>query len=108
MKMLYLLPLLGLLACGPHKPATQAHLAMQDCDNLYQHILELQINRVDFGYTLSPDDRQEALRLLDQEYQQRGTTDRFYRYCSTYLTTEQFKCAETSRSFEEIDNCKIF
>jgi hypothetical protein len=107
MKILYLLPFLGLLACATQKPA-ESHVNFKDCAQLYYHILEIKIgDSVDLYGVMTPKQHQQALESLDTEYRQRNTTDNFLRYCYQHMSPQQVSCSMSSVTMDGIDNCKF-
>jgi hypothetical protein len=109
MKALYLLPLLGLLACVSQKPAADAHVSVKDCGHLYHHILEVQVdNVIDSCFVMTPTQREKAMTLLDRQYREDDTLSRFYRYCYQHMTVKQVQCSMSSKTIEGIDSCKVF
>jgi hypothetical protein len=108
MKYLYLLSLLSMLACCKTNTKVSAPSNADECVALYNHILELEVDEPLIGVaTLSPVGRREAIRLLDGEMFQRGTTDRFYQYCISKMTSAQVQCALQAINIDSINACKL-
>jgi hypothetical protein len=110
-KLVAILPLL-LLGCAPAKPP----VSIQSCDAIYLHILDIS------AWDVMKQDPQfesysvlTALGFLDKDtmenvhkdmvpkvdavYQKRGTTKRFYSFCTQHMTEPQAK------TLDEINTC---
>jgi hypothetical protein len=108
MKYLYLLSLLAMLACCKTTTKVSAPANADECVALYNHILELEVDAPLIGAApLGSVGRREAIRLLDEEMFQRGTTGRFYQYCVSKMTTAQVQCGLQAINIDSITACKL-
>lgn len=108
MKYILFLPLLGILACCTPKQVKAPELASVDqCEKLYNHILRVQIDAIIADRKLTSDEREIAISLMDQEMRVRGTTGRFFGYCTNRMTPSQVECALQSNALNAIESCKL-
>lgn len=108
MKYLTILPLLGFLACCAQKQVQAPEMASLDqCNALYHHILEVETDRVSTDYRLTSDERQLTIQAMDEEMRRRGTTGKFFAYCTNRMTPAQVQCAIRSSHLDTSEDCKL-
>ena len=108
MKYLYLLSLLSMLACYKTNTKVSTPVNADECVALYNHILELEVNETLMDDTkLNSMARREAIRILNEELFQRGTTGKYYQYCVSKMTSVQVQCGLQATNIDNINACKL-
>lgn len=112
MKALYLVPLLGLLACAGKPSAaakSPAHASVGDCNQVYRHILTLKEDEIttDENRHYTAEQHQWGVHLLDQEYLNNGTTGAFFQFCLAKMTPDQIRCSLRSDTLVGINACRL-
>lgn len=108
MKYLYLLLILSMTACYKNTNKVFVPANMDECVSLYNHILELEVDQTLFGKVeLNSVARREAIKLLNEELSQQGTTGRFYQYCISKMTSDQVQCGLRASNIDNINACKL-
>src|ERR1700722_13601560 len=101
--------LLGTFSCARGKPpVAPRHASMEDCIHLYNRIVQIKVDdTIDWTLLVTTEERQTAIDAFDREYADRGTTARFFSYCSDKLTVGQVRCDLKASSMREIDACQL-
>jgi hypothetical protein len=111
MKFLPTAAALSLLACGKAQaPVHPAVASQSDCNQVYLHILDIEVNNyVDPDHTFSDVEKVEARQELDQMWESNGRKDIFIRVCSTSMNINQLDCALYTQHIDELTMCvKLF
>lgn len=104
--------LLVLVGCAKATPAKTpiAGASMDDCTQVYGRMLAISlVQNLDPDHSFSKAETEAGIRLLDKQYQEQGTTQKFFGYCRNKLNTEQVSCMLGANSFEDMSLCdKMF
>lgn len=117
-KLVVVLPLL-LLGCAPAKPP----VSIQSCDAVYEHVLDMSAwdllksspNYESYhvltvlGFldkSVIDNAHRNVMSQVDEIYQRRGTTKKFYSFCTQHMTEQQVSCDLNAKSIDEINVCQ--
>ena len=98
--------IIALTAC------TQVHVysslaTPNDCQELYNQIIDIAITDMGYGNLLS-DEKIDAANQIDQIWRSEGKTDRFMQSCQTSMTEEQYVCARRQHNLDQMSDCIHF
>lgn len=109
--MRYLIIFLSLvpLACArSHNAEPPTRASARECEILYAHNLAMVVDtQVDPDHLYNKSERLIAIHLLDQTLQERGSTQRFYLFCTNRMTSQQVACAMQSHTAVEGALCAM-
>lgn len=107
--LVFLVAPLLLVACA-HKaspPKTPALASSTSCEKVYGRMLYISMrNNLDPDGNYSKSEQEAAVTLLDSEYRERGTTQKFYAYCTNKLSEDQASCMMDATGLEGMALCE--
>lgn len=100
----------SVLGCSKPAPKAPTPVSYDDCEMVYERVLAISlVQNLDPDHTLSKDEQEAGVRLLDEEYRSKGKTASFFAYCGGHLNSDQVSCMKTTDSFEGMAMCdKLF
>lgn len=108
MKFLPLAILIGcLLACNHQQPTPQVpeRADNYDCQNVYTYILTLTVDKLDENHSYSKRQREALAWEVEQEYERKGSKDRFLAVCQRTMTKAQVDCMLHVNDIEDMHTC---
>ena len=102
----------GMIGCSGsdnHRGAMGFQMMKADrgsCDRVYRNILNISSRQ--FGEFSTPQEHAALIELLDKEYGENGTRDKFYASCQKDMSFAQAVCSEKTNTLSGINDCVRF